>query len=190
VLAPAPRADELDAQLVEVVPPVGRVARCLVDADPDRVEAVSELLLSWFDTTQRPGVYPLLDEELGRTPERELAGRSSRRLWVAAAALLGLWSVGDWFGRRQELGLYRLLGLSRARIAAVLAVEALVGVLLPVAIGASVAIVRQAARLRSPLVAGLVGDDLAAAAIVLVLVPAVATVLFALRRPFDDLKGA
>ena len=190
VLPHSPRRPEVDAKIVSIAAPTVKVRECDVATEPDRVEAVQLAALGWFDAGERPVISPFLDRSLGRTPERELDDRASAWGWVAALALLAVLHLSSWFARRQELALYRLLGLSPGRLLLLLATEAAASILLPVVVGGSVGIARAHIALTASVPRSLTELDLASLLASLVVLPAVAGAALLLRRPLDDLKGA
>ena len=190
VLPHSPRQSEDDAKVLEVAAPQGSIHDCLVEAHPDRVEAVQVAALGWFDTPKRPVVVPFLERPLGRTPEHDLPDRASRFGWLAAAALLAALHLTGWFARRQDVALYRLLGMPRRRLALLVAADVAITAFVPVLVGMSFAMVALQRDLARPLTEDLATADLASLVLTLVALPALALAALLARSPFDDLKGA
>lgn len=198
ILAPSPRRDEADRDLFQVSPPTGRAPTCYVDVDPASLEAVDQALTAWFASADRVGVTGLLEDRArGRTPEAELDARTSAPAWAAGTAIVTVLTVLLWYGRRDELALYRLLGASRRTVATLLAVEAVATVLVPAVVGIAFALVLRVdaltvladPELAHTRVGSLVQLDAASLLLGLIPLPLLGTAVIVRRSPFDQLKG-
>lgn len=190
VMPPSPRDPGADRRLFVIAPVgLGETAECLVDADSANADDVPALLGAWFDPVAAPVAAPLrLADPVALLPESQLAQRASAWAWPVAATVLAILSFLAWYFRRSEFALYRVLGVSRAKLGLMLAAEHVIVAIVPVQTG-----VLLVTLLRSESVQGLAArllllDDARMVACLLI-VPALALAFFRSRSTVDILKG-
>jgi len=137
IAPPSERTDQANNSVFIPVAPFGVVQECYVESEPSAASAIGGLLAGWFD--DEVNVRPL---HPGFSPAsyKELHGRASFFASYGAGLLGGLSFGLVVFARRQEYALYRSLGMTPWRISLMLVVELATLVVMPIAIGASLAI--------------------------------------------------
>ncbi len=137
VLSPGGRYPQADRWIIVPAAPVGSLDQCWVEFTPGSRDA-GEASLAYLLGGSRLDIdiSPLVDlGEFAFDPVGELANRPQASAWtVAGSALTVLIALVAWL-RRSELGLYRVLGSSRASLWLMSQLEAFFVVLLPGAIG-------------------------------------------------------
>lgn len=189
VMSPSERDSGADRRLYVTAAPQGFAANCLVDASPGQSPDIGVVLRSWFSQASSANVFPFVNDELGRTPEDELATRASRFVWLGSAGFLAVVTLLVWYTRRADLALYRLLGMTASGALLMWYVDALLLVLLPTCIGMTASLVvfrEELSELSLRLVAL---DGLTLAAIVL-LIPAASALMWGRGSTLRSLKGA
>lgn len=123
-----------DRLLVVTAPPRGVVANCLVLATPSAAPNVVALLTTYFGdgATMR---QVLLPSALVTSPDELLHLRLSQYGWLIGGLLCAIALLGNWFARRDQFALYRLLGSSERLILVMLVVELACACLLPAQLG-------------------------------------------------------
>jgi len=187
----AQRINGIDNAVLVPKPAVGVVDQCLVEAQPGAAKSVEELLVTWFPPEYNWTIVPLLT-----APEFEIDAVRMMRdspvpLLAAGAALVtGLLMWAILWSRRQDLALYRLLGVGTRAIVAMIWLEWAAVVLAPASLGVAIGfgffgngdiLAEFRAYLVFPLCVYLVG---------LTVIPPVAHVLLVIAKPVDILKGA
>jgi hypothetical protein len=128
-----------DRVLVQVAPPAGTVAVCLVRARADSATSVSEALRGSFGAgTSIQDV--LIRSSLLSDPQQILDSRVSQLGWAFGAFVIAVLLIGGWVARRGEFALYRLLGFPDRGILAMLTVETIALGLIPAQLGALIGI--------------------------------------------------
>ncbi len=135
------RSSRLDDSILTVTPPTGRADECWAEVDPTKKLALVTALtgLDPDDTSSAVAVdfNPALAE---LDPERNLREVPTSPIvpigGLAAGLLIGMW----WYSRRQEWILYRVFGLGALRRTVIATVEWILVTALPLALGASWAV--------------------------------------------------
>ncbi len=137
VLSPGGRYPQADRWIIVPTAPVGSIDQCWVEFTPgsrDAGEASLAYLLGGSSLDMDIAALADLDE-FSFDPVSELANRPQASAWmVAGSALTVLIALVAWL-RRSELGLYRVLGSSRAALWLMSQLEAFLVVILPGVIG-------------------------------------------------------
>jgi hypothetical protein len=175
--------------VVVPVAPVGRLSQCYVEADPGARGDVESLLVGWFDEPARLLVNAAMPEApLGMSPNGQLASRFTRWAPLAAAVFILVVQSVLWIARRTDVGLYGLLGLRGARLAAMVATDWVFTVLVPVCAGMCLAAAWLASRLDGLVLAVTAWDCLRTVAL-LAVIPLVVVALLKMVKPFDAIRG-
>jgi hypothetical protein len=128
-----------DRVLVQVAPPAGTVAVCLVRARADSAASVSQALRGSFGAgTSIQDV--LIRSSLLSDPQQLLDSRVSQLGWAFGGLVIAVLLIGGWVARRGEFALYRLLGFPDRGILAMLTVETVALGLIPAQLGALIGI--------------------------------------------------
>lgn len=132
------RIPEMDGALALAAPPAGTVERCLVDIDPQWYQAVRAVLTTWdmgAPSIQGP-LWVASDTDVD--PDSGLKRHRVTALWAAVVIIVGGWRAFDVRLRRTDFGLYRVLGVRRRQVVAMVAVEHLLTTVVPLAVGFTV----------------------------------------------------
>lgn len=189
VMPTSPRDSAADRRLFRVGVGAGRTEECLVDAVPAHAADVPLLVGAWFPASAAPVSAPLrLSDPARLTPEDALVQRPSAWAWPVGAGVLAAMALLSWYFRRADFALYRVLGVSRQKIAVMLSAEHVALTVAPAQVGFLAAVL-----LRNDSVAGITArllllDD-ARMVVALLLLPALALALFRTKSTVDVLKG-
>ncbi len=165
----------------------GTTSECLVQADPEAVDAVAIVLEGWFDGRVMVVAPVWPGDDTRFDPEEALDFRATRFAGlIAGLALLVLLGL-TWVVRRSEFALYRLLGLGTRDVVAMGAFETLLLAAAPFT--ASVGVTAMAySNSMVPLAFETLSRDLAGVYPVLLLAPLVVLGLIRLVRPMLVLR--
>jgi hypothetical protein len=117
------------------------VNECLVDIYPSFRASALLAISGWFDG-RNVVIAPLLPSDSTRAdPERVLRTRVTRFAGIGSGLVLAAWAMSLWWMRRDDLSLYRLLGVTYRQLLVMASVEVMGTLLLPFQIGVSLAII-------------------------------------------------
>jgi hypothetical protein len=175
----------LDRVIIAVVPPATTVDTCLVLADPPARSAVAAAVRGWFgEGTSVQDV--LVGSALVENPQALLDNRLSRFGWLAGGAAIALLLLGSWVARRAEFALYRLLGFRESGVLAMFVAEMALLALVPIQVGALVAI---GSRHLEPLVASAFWLDWLRLDLLVIMIPLLGLAIVPRRSLLATLKG-
>lgn len=183
------RVDGAGGSLVVASAPVGVIGECDVDIEPQHREAVTTVLLGWFDGDSVV-VGPFLPGDDTRAdPRSDLEERPTRFVGIGSGVLLAILAAAMWLVRRGELALYVVLGLELRQLLLMASAETLVLLAAPFAAGTAVALQAREAD-AGPALLLTFPSDLLLAAPVIVLVPWVAVLVVRTAGPLLVLREA
>jgi hypothetical protein len=185
----AAREFEYDWAIVVPAPPAGRVGVCLVEAQPGARRDVESILANWFDEAAPVRVYPLMVESSASSGTGQaLAHRFTRFVPGAVAGFLLVVQASLWWARRGEIGIYGLLGLRGRSLAAMVATDQVLVLVLPYCAGVAAAFAAAAPTLTG-IVLRTVGLDALRGFALLALVPLAVFGMLSMIKPFDAVRG-
>ncbi len=187
----APQRSRIDginrAVIIAVAPTTARTKECLVEYEPGAAVNASKVVQGWFPVELKAAVSDMLPpNKLIADPEHQLSSRASGFNWAIAGGFLSILLAALWWAARAETGLYRLLGMTRAKRSFMYAAEVLVFVAVPFQMGFCVGIVAMGVA-PPPVWAALARDNLAALA-VFALCPLLGIVITSRTSAIDTLK--
>jgi hypothetical protein len=191
VLPASGRLPQLDQSLVEVAVPAENARFCYLEARPGTDSA--DFAASVAGIFPRPlrmlvgPLHPQLDRG-DRNPEHRLARLSVLTPLLGTLVIAAL-ALADWFERRRELALYRLLGAPGPSAIAMIGTDFVLASLLPWSIGALAGLALTRATLHEPIIATGTLLELTAAYLVLAPVPALAWLALRQTNPVTTLKA-
>lgn len=184
------RDESADRHLFATAAPTGAVDRCLVEIDPGHRAAVLAALGAWFSGDAVHEARSLHDFSRSIDPQAALRERTSRWTWWGGAGLIASVTVLSWSFRRADAALYQLVGVGRASIAVLVAVDVLVASITPAIAGVGLALAVRASALADGLVRSVVLADAARLLATLALLPLLCAGLVLVRSVFVTLKEA
>ncbi len=187
VASPA-RFEVADGAIVLSRAPVGAVSECIVEAWPGSERAVESALSGWFPMTSTVAKVVARGEQMTRDVDSELRLRLSQWTPYVAVLLIGGFHLLEWWARRQEFALYRMLGVTTGQTFTMLALEILTKALVPVSLGAFLAIMVLSPSLSAMIAAG-IARDLATVELCLFALPAIGSFVILRLSTFDAIKG-
>lgn len=163
------------------------VSECDVTARPGARDAVQALLSDWFPQSGNSVIDFLRPDSLRRNPTLELQNRVS--IWSAllGAAVCVALSVSVVLFRKQELAIYRILGLQFGQLIIFAIVETAVLVWLPASVGMFLACVL-VVDLHSLIVTTTVLRDCVVFGLSVSMVPLIMSLIASVGSPFDVFK--
>lgn len=192
VLPASGRRANLHGSVVEVAVPEETARFCYLEARPGTDPAdFAGSVPGIFPRSLRMLVGPLhpgLDQGADN-PERHLAGVSILTPLLGTLVVAAL-AVADWFERRRELALYRLLGAPGSSVVAMFGTDFVIASLLPWSVGALAGLALAHATLHEPTVAVGTLLELTGAVLALVPVPALGWLALGRTNPVGTLKAA
>ncbi|TFD00504.1 FtsX-like permease family protein [Cryobacterium sinapicolor] len=189
IAAPSTRKTALDSAFFEVVPPVGSIVECLVEASPGARDKVESILVGWFPLTSATSVSPYFQlTDPGSTTEQKLHDRLSQHFPLAALIVTFTTVIAVWYSRRSEFALYRSLGLKKVQFLLLLVLETVVLVFVPIHLGLSLSLYFLTGQLGS-LVVQLALLDGTRLLSLLPLIPLLSFLLLIRSIRLDTLKG-
>jgi hypothetical protein len=191
VLPASGRLPRLDESLVEVAVPAETARFCYLEARPgtdpaDFAASVAGIFPRPLSMLVGP-LNPNVDRG-DRNPEHRLARLSVTTPLLGTLVVAAL-AIADWFERRRELALYRLLGAPGPSVIAMVGTDFVLASLLPWSIGALAGLALTHANLHEPTVAVATLLELTAAYLVLLPVPALAWLALRQTNPVTTLKA-
>lgn len=185
-----PRLPQISNSLLVTGAPTGLINECYVESEPGAIEDVERLLAGWFDPGVNPSVLRLVQPKATDVDsQKELEQRASRVAPAVAGAVLVIFALGSVWARRQEYALYKLLGLKPKDLATMMAIEWLFLYLLPTAIGFTAAMLFVTASLLMPVVWTAVSIDMAVYTLLVMTIPALATLATHRIDSINVIKG-
>jgi hypothetical protein len=167
----------------------GSVSECWVEAVAGARSDVESLLVGWFEEPARILVTRALSGlAVGESPADRLKHRVSQWVPLAVFVFSAVFHASLWIGRRADMGLYRLLGLTGGGMAAMVAMDYVFAALAPFAIGLFGAEVLLAKGLRL-LAATIAAWDALRAVALLTSVPLLILGLLLTVKPFEAIRG-
>jgi hypothetical protein len=182
------RMESLDRSITIATVIQAKLGECLVEAQPGAKAAVSEVLADWFLPTRVVVSDYLRSNSLTRDPQTDFVGRATQWLPLLAGGAMTLLFALTWWSRRAEVGIYRALGMRRPHLLVQTSTEGVVLLLLPIMIGASLAIGFEAEACTGLVAASALRDLLKVVALSSV-APVVAAAVLSSSTSLDLLRG-
>lgn len=182
------RFEVSDSAVIVALAPEGGVSECIVEAWPGHERAVEAVIGSWFPMKQTVAKSVARVDASDRDVAGDLRTRLSQWAPLVAAFILGGYLLLDWWSRRQEFALYRMLGMSGKQELLVLTLETLTKAFVPLCFGAFVTI-----SILGNQMTGMSADgalrDLVAVSLCLLTLPVIAGLVMQRVSMIDAIKG-
>jgi len=150
VLEGSKRDIQANQSLVVKESPASTVSECLVEADAGAAGAVDRYLAGQFGAAALSRLY--IADDVALSPDASLTSRASIWLPIAGGLILVLVGGMQFYMKRTDWALYRLLGVGQGRGLLMIVVEVVLSVALPLSAGLSAGIALSLSALREPLV--------------------------------------
>gem|GEM_PF-1656191 len=180
------RVDGINDALIVVAAARGDVNECLVTAEPRARRSVKLALEEWFGSGAT--VIPFLQGSLlVGDPDEAYRHRSSQWLAAALASAVAIVLIMNWNARKADFALYRILGMPRRRIQAMLSMEFALVTLAPFSVGAVFGLYTAASAPAETVYA--IMTDLLRAFLILVVAFVLSLAFVGKRTVYDRLRG-
>lgn len=182
------RTETWNDAIVVVEPASGDGGTCIVEFEPAYAGFALALASHWFaaDAVTLDPVTVVPREGVGAI--ERIGSRASTLVPVVGGILVLLVACAQWWARRNEFAVYRLLGVARHRLWRILVAETLVGVALPAALAAAATTIAVLPMIGQEGAVAL-GWDLTSLATIIILVPGVGFALVSGVRTTDAIGG-
>lgn|GEM_PF-5763068 len=176
--------------IVVVEAPTGSVLSCYVEVQAGASDDVATVLAGWFADSGQVTVTSIWSADQSQpTLQDELASRISQWVpFILAATVILVWCF-SWMMRRQEISVYRMLGLSTAQLVLMSLIEWSLALLAPAAAALLVAVIFAARTHVAGLALGITGIDFSRYISLLLLAPLLALLALLSVKPLDAVKG-
>lgn len=186
------RFEEFDRALITVGPPAGLIESCWVEAARGARSVVRDLAIGELSADPGAAVvaaYPIeVDAESTDEVIKAFGARATRFISLVGAFLASAGLMASWLSRSRELAVYRLCGLGRVSLFAIIGIEAGLLGLLPFSVGWST-LWALSVRPGFPTIAELAALDLVAAMAMMVAGFVIAAAGFSSRDPLRVLRA-
>lgn len=182
------RIDGINDAILIASPATGTSDGCLAAVDPGAWTVSALVVQGWFAAAHRPLAAPLvLPNDLVADPDRGLRARPSRYVGIAAGLAILVMLTAAWLSRRNEYALYRMLGLTRLRLVAMLTVDTIALGVIPLQAAAGLVALAYATH-ADPVVAAVLSECFKAVSITAI-TPLIGVAILGPIDVRDSLKG-
>jgi hypothetical protein len=186
------RFEEFDRALIAVGPPAGLIESCWVEASRGARSVVRELAIGELSADPGAAVvaaYPIaVDAESTDEVIQAFGVRATRFISLLGAFLASAGLMASWLSRSREFAVYRLCGLGRISLLAIMGIEAGLLGLLPFSVGWAT-LWAFSVRPGFPTIAEIAALDLVAAIALMVTGVVIASAGFSARDPLRVLRA-